>query len=508
MSNGPFAGLKSMAALDDSAELLASIVASSDDAIISKDLEGYVTSWNQAAERLFGFTAAEMIGQHITRIIPAGRQDEEHYVLSCVRSGSSVDHFETVRQHKDGSLLDVSLTVSPVLGPGRRIVGASKIARDITERKRMERDTMRLAAIVESSEDAIVAKDLSGTIQSWNSGAERMFGFSAVEAIGRSIMLIIPGDRIDEERGVLARVRAGDSVKHFETVRRRKDGRLIDVSLSVSPILSKTGEVIGASKIARDITEQKRLQLAVEEASRAKDEFLATLSHELRTPLNAVLGYTQMLQNGAIPQSDLARVLHTIGRNADALTRLVNDVLDTSRIVTGKVQLTLRQCDIGAIVEEAIAVIAPSARSKSIDVTTNIERGLLVQGDPDRLRQVMWNLLSNAVKFTHGGGSLKVSAVLESRTVRIVVEDTGIGIPAEALPHIFRRFWQAATTDTRTHGGLGLGLALARTFVELHGGHVDVSSEGPGRGSRFDVVLPAADVLVNADVQPSAIEGC
>ena len=486
--------------VDNSAGLLAAIVSSSDDAIVSKDLNGYVTSWNSAAERIFGYSAEDMIGQHITRIIPSDRIAEEDYVLSRIRSGLRVEHFETVRQRKDGSFINVSITVSPVRGADGRVVGASKIARNITERQRMERDANRLAAIVESSDDAIVGKDLQGIVQSWNAGAERMFGYTSAEMVGQPITTILPPDRLDEEDHVLARIRAGESVSPFETVRRRKDGSLVDVSVSISPIRSAKGEIVGASKIARDVTEQKRLRLAAEEASRAKDEFLATLSHELRTPLNTVLGYTQMLQSGAISGPDASRALEAIARNADVLTRLVNDVLDTSRIVTGKIALNLQECDMGMLAGEAIASIRPAAQGKKLSLVTSVDPNLLVTGDPDRLRQVLWNLLTNAIKFSNENGTLTVSAAHEGRSVRISVEDTGVGIAPESLPFIFQRFWQADATNTRSFGGLGLGLALVRTFVELHGGHVEARSEGLGRGARFDVVLPAAPVRVAANV--------
>jgi PAS domain S-box-containing protein len=364
-----------------------------------------------------------------------------------------------------------------------------------------------LAAIVSSADDAIISKDLDGYVTSWNPGAERLFGYTAGEMIGEHITRIIPAERRAEEDFVLSRIRAGTGVDHFETVRQRKDGSLVDISLTVSPVRDADGEVIGASKIARDITEQKQLRLSVEEASRAKDEFLATLSHELRTPLNTVLGYTAMLQSGAVPLRDLVKVLDAIGRNADALTRLVNDVLDTSRIATGKIRLTVQECDISTIVEDAITTITPAAQAKSIRVASTIEPGLLVQADPDRLRQVFWNLLSNAVKFTPEGGSVAISGVLDSRAVRISVEDSGIGIAPESLPYVFRRFWQEETANSRAHGGLGLGLALARDFVELHGGRVDVHSEGLGRGARFDVTLPAlVSVGANAKRRSSPLD--
>jgi signal transduction histidine kinase len=296
-------------------------------------------------------------------------------------------------------------------------------------------------------------------------------------------------------------------VEHFETVRRRKDGTFIDVSLSVSPIFGRGGQVIGASRIARDISGEKQLRRALEEANRAKDEFLATLSHELRTPLNTVLGYTQMLRSGAVHAGDAARALDVIARNAGALTQLVNDVLDTSRIVTGKFSLELQDCDVAVLAEEAVAVVAPAALAKGLEVKTRLAPGLLVRGDPDRLRQVFWNLLTNAVKFTMDGGTVQISADRVNGSVQVSVVDTGAGIAAESLPHVFGRFWQGDAARTHGHSGLGLGLALVRDFVEMHGGRVEAHSAGPGRGSRFDVTLPAlaagAGPIVSPDGPPT-----
>jgi signal transduction histidine kinase len=304
--------------------------------------------------------------------------------------------------------------------------------------------------------------------------------------------MIIPEDRLGEETHVLSSIAAGRAIEHFETIRRRKDGRLIEISVTVSPIRARTGEVIGASKIARDITEQKRLQREVEEASRSKDEFLATLSHELRTPLNTVLGYSAMLRAGSLDAERRDKAIETITRNAELLTTLVNDVLDTSRIITGKVRLQLQRCDVAVIMYEAITAVASAVETKSLRLTTDVQPGLIVQGDPDRLRQVFWNLLSNAVKFTPMGGRLHVLTERAGPSVRIVVQDTGIGIAPESLPFVFQRFWQVDPGKTREHGGLGLGLALARHFVELHGGEISAESEGLGRGATFQVTLPAS----------------
>ncbi len=245
--------------------LLAAIVGCSEDAIISKNLDGTITSWNKGAERIFGYSEEEAVGKNITLIIPQDRRDEEATILARLRRGERIDHFETGRVRKDGSPVDISLAVSPVKDAEGRVIGASKVARDITERKRVERATGLLAAIVDSSEDAIISKSLDGLITSWNEGAERIFGYSAEEAVGQHISLIIPPDRRDEEVNILERLRRGERIEHFETVRASKDGRPVDVSLTISPVKDAAGRVIGASKVARDITERKRIEQALAE---------------------------------------------------------------------------------------------------------------------------------------------------------------------------------------------------------------------------------------------------
>ena len=312
----------------------AAIVDSSDDAIVSKTLDGTIVSWNRGAERIFGYTAAEVIGRPIRLIIPPDRQAEEDYVLDRVRQGEVLKHFETVRVRKDGTTVPIALTVSPIRSADGKIVGASKIARDLSRSQHLQGDAQRLVAIVDSSDDAIVGKDLNGIVTSWNPAAEAMFGFSADEMIGQSIRRLVPDDRQTEEDHVLSKIRRGERVEHYETIRRRKDGSMIPVSLTVSPIRNLDGRVIGASKIARDITDRKRaederqrlLQLA-RDASRLKDEFLATLSHELRTPLNAIVGYVRMMQSGLLTGEKQTRGLDTVARNVTSLVQIVEDVL-------------------------------------------------------------------------------------------------------------------------------------------------------------------------------------
>jgi PAS domain S-box-containing protein len=246
---------------------LSAIIDSADDAIISKTLEGIITSWNKSAERIFGYTADEVIGKSVTILIPEHLLDEEPHILAQLRAGRRIDHYETVRVRKDGTLIDISLTVSPIRTPDGHIVGASKIARDITRRRQSEMAQARLAAIVESAEDAIVSKTLDSIITSWNKGAERIFGYTAEEAIGQSVTMLIPEDHIDEEPEILSRIRRGDRIEHYETVRLHKDGTLIDISLTVSPIRAADGRIIGASKIARDITGQRQTQRTLDESA-------------------------------------------------------------------------------------------------------------------------------------------------------------------------------------------------------------------------------------------------
>ena len=256
--------------ITEAAAYLAAVIDSSHDAIITKDLSGIIQTWNKSAERMFGYSAEEAVNQPIFLIIPPDLHAEEASLLARLRSGEPIETYETVRRRKDGRLIDVALTVSPVRDANGTLIAASKIIRDITERKQANRTIAQvqglLSLIVASSDDAILSKDLNGTITSWNRGAERMFGYTAEEMIGSSILRIIPPDRHSEEAAILSKLRRGERIDHYETVRRKKDGRLFDISITVSPLTDEGGNVVGASKIARDISEQKRAQRALHES--------------------------------------------------------------------------------------------------------------------------------------------------------------------------------------------------------------------------------------------------
>ncbi len=328
--------------------------------------------------------------------------------------------------------------------------------------------------------------------------------------IGQSITLLVPPERPDEEPAILARLRRGERVDHFETVRIRKDGRRINVSVTISPIKAPNGTIIGASKVVRDISALKRYLaerdqlLASEQAarreseriSRAKDEFLATLSHELRTPLNAILGWATLLRDAASDPEELKQGLEAIERNARTQCRLIDDLLDMSRIISGMLRLEVRPLDLRTIVADSIESVSPAAQAKHIAIRRKFDDdAAIVSGDAARLQQVIWNLLANAIKFTPRGGEIDVQVERVQSHVQLRIADTGQGIAPEFLPNLFARFTQGDASTTRTHGGLGLGLAIVRHLVELHGGSVCGESAGKGRGATFTISLPVAPVL-------------
>jgi len=378
------------------------------------------------------------------------------------------------------------------------------LRREAEARQLAEADQARLASIVEHSEDAIIGKRLDGTITSWNRAAERLFGYSASEMVGQSIYRIVPENRRDEEANAITTTSNGDAVTAIETVRRAKDGRQIDVLLTVSPMRDRDGTIIGASKILRDITPQRehareREQLLASErlarfesdrASRMKDEFLATVSHELRTPLTAMLGWTQILRRN--PHGDaLLEGLQTIERNARAQAKLVEDLLDVSRIISGKLNLEISEVDLAAVINDVVISVEPAAVSKEIRLQKILDPNVpLIAGDSSRLQQIIWNLLNNAVKFTPRGGRVQIFLERDNDQMIISVTDTGEGMSAEFVPHLFERFRQADSSITRRHGGLGIGLAIVRHLVELHGGRVKATSPGNGQGSTFTVSIP------------------
>jgi len=539
---------------------LARVVESSDDAIVSKDLNGIITSWNRAAERMFGYTEAEAVGQSIRMIIPADRQAEEDMVLGRIRAGQAITHFETIRQRKDGSLIPISLTVSPIHDDDGHVVGASKIARDITEKTQLIAEVREHAVITEKLGEAgaavaatldretIIQKvtDIGTELTHAEFGA--FFHNVTDPESGDAYMLYTLSGAPREAFANFPHPRAtavfaptfyGEGPVRLDDVTRdprygknapyhgMPPGHLPVRSYLAVPVKGVGGEVLGGlffghshvgvftaqhERFALGVAgwaavalENARLYAEAQAANRMKDEFLAVLSHELRTPLNAIVGYSRLLRGGILPADKAARGLETLERNATWLTQIVEDVLDVSRIVSGKIRLDVQAVELPVIIDNAVATVQPAADAKGVRIQTIVDPNVgPVSGDPGRLQQVIWNLVSNAVKFTPREGRVQVRLGRVNSHVEIAVSDTGVGIRPDFLPFVFERFRQAESGTTRRTGGLGLGLAIVRHIVEMHGGTVDASSAGEGKGATFRVRLPL--MIVHPEVRPTPRE--
>jgi PAS domain S-box-containing protein len=419
------------------------------DAILVIDEKGKITDFNQRYidiwkvpfEVLEGTTAS-----HLWELASHNFNDPQRFIARIEEITVTEQESFDLLELKDGRNFE---RYSKVLSVEDQSRGRVWSFRDVSERHLAEITSHRLAAIVASSDDAIIGKDLNSVITSWNLGAERIFGYTADEMIGTSIMRLIPSDRQDEEQEILSHIRRGERFDHFETIRLAKDGRQLNLSITVSPIKDSAGHVVGASKVARDITErlflldsEREARSQAERASRIKDEFLATLSHELRTPLNAVLGWVSLLQREGLQAAERKKGLDTVERNARAQVQIIDDLLDLSGIISGKVRLEVQRVDLPAVLNESIETVRPTAEAKGIRLQTVVDPFAgPISGDPSRLRQIFWNLLSNAIKFTAKNGKVQVLLERVNSHVEVSVIDTGEGIAAEFLPYVFDRFF-------------------------------------------------------------------
>jgi len=473
---------------------LGTFIEASPDAIFATTLDGRITLWNPSAERVFGFTADEVVGHPDAVIVPEVLRVEYQVFRQRIVGGETAVRAEVVRQDKRGRHLEMWLSASPVRQTDGTITGVLQIVRDLTSWRQSEVDRARLAAIVDSSDDAIISKSLQGIVTSWNRGAQAIFGYAADEIVGKSIRTIIPPERQMEEADVLARISRGEGVDHFETVRLRKDGSRVDISLTVSPIRDDIGRIVGASKIARDITlrrelerQQRALYDEARQANRAKDEFLAMLGHELRNPLGAITSAVHLLGQSTVERPEAASLARdVIDRQAWHLARLVDDLLDVGRVIAGKIVLNRQPLDLAEAVARSLRALRATSRLDQHAVSVETAQ-TWIDADAARIEQIIDNLLSNALKYTPAGGRIRVGVRREVSDAVLEVEDSGIGIPPELLPRIFDLFAQGNERIDRARGGLGIGLTLVKRIVEQHGGTVQAASDGVGQGSRFTV---------------------
>lgn len=507
-----------------------SVLDHAQDAIVSTDGRGHITSLNRAAVELFARAQDEVIGSPITQLC-GGQWDESlAHLVHQLQSGGSPSLQTLECKRADGSLFYVEVSAGVVSDELHRPIGFTVIARDITERKKGEEaaalSSQRLQAIFQQTAAGIAQVDSTGRFLEANQRYCEIVGRTMEELRTLRLQEITHPDDLPENASQFQKIFRDGKPFRIEKRYQRPDGSSVWVSNSVSLLTNTKGEPHAAVAVTIDISDRKaaeqiQLEMAkqreslleseraarseAERISQMKDEFLATLSHELRTPLNAILGWSQILQREFPKPDELGQGLEVIARNARAQAQIIEDLLDMSRIISGKVRLDVQRLDLAAVVKSSLETIAPAADAKGIRLLSTIDPllGVAVSGDVNRMQQILWNLLTNAVKFTPKGGKIHVLLERVNSHVEISVIDSGAGIDPEFLPYVFDRFRQADGSITRQHGGLGLGLAIVKQLVEIHGGFVRVKSAGRGQGATFVVALPLTPVHPAADNEES-----
>ena len=481
--------------VEGQASLLEAIVRSSEDAIISKNLDGIVTSWNSAATRIFGWEPEEIIGQSILKLIPPHLHHQEPFILGKLRAGEQIAHFETERVSKDGRKVYVMLTISPVRDGTGKVIGVSKIARDITEQRQMDIARARLAAIVESADDAILSKDLNGTIMSWNRAAERTFGYTEKEMLGASILMLVPEELHPEEEMILSKIRAGEPIDHYETIRVTKDGRRLNVSLSISPLRDASGAVVGASKVLRDMTQRKQMEQSLIQAEKlsASGRMAASIAHEINNPLEAVLNLIYLARSNSSDPEVMA-YLNTAESELVRLSHIAKQTLGFYREQNSAAVVSLTE-----LVDQVLKIYSTKLQEAGVRVETRFGSTRQVVVKKGEMIQVISNLVTNAMHAMSHGGRLRVATEdgsCEGRDgIVLSIEDDGQGIPAENLAKIFEAFF-----TTRGSIGTGIGLWVAKQFIAGHSGTIEVESctEAESHGTTFRICLPLDNAQVSA----------
>ena len=545
-----------------SAEMLshfAAVIEYSDDAIITKTLNGVISSWNPGAQRLFGYTAAEAIGKPVTMLIPDNHLDEEPGILARLRRGERIDHYETIRRRKDGELINVSLTVSPIKDGTGRIIGASKIARDITRQKRSEeliREQAHVLALLDTTGKTIASQlDLQNVLQTVTDTATQLTGakfgaffYNIISDQGEAFLLYtlsgapreafekfglprntaifnptFTGKGVVRSPDITKDPRYGKMAPHHGMPK----GHLPVRSYLAVPVISRSGDVMGGlffghpdpdrfteraeqlvvgvaaqatvamdnarlyEAAQREIASRERAEAALRETDQRKDEFLATLAHELRNPLAPIRQATIISMSPGASDEQKQWSHEVITRQVRHMSLLLDDLLDISRITRGTLELRTEMADLAEVVEAAIETSRPVIDSKLHSLQLDLpEEPTQIAADPLRLAQVLSNLLTNAAKYTDPRGTIRIRASADDRNVEISVIDSGVGLTPDALSAVFTMFSQVRSTQDRSEGGLGIGLALSKGVVELHGGSIEARSAGPGTGSEFIVRLP------------------
>jgi two-component system sensor histidine kinase VicK len=488
-------------------EYTAAITSSLTSGLYALDQEGCATFVNPAAAKMLGWTEAELLGKDMHEVIHYQRADGTPCpktncpLLRVIRTSETVRVDDDVFTRKDGSMFSVAYTSQPIVEDGQ-ITGAVVSFRDITDHKRAEEARARLAAIVQSSDDAIIGKTPDGIVTSWNRGAQRLYGYSAEEVVGQHISILVPPNHSNDVPNLLERLRRGERISHYETVRATKDGKLLDVSLTLSPIKDSQGNTTASSTIARDMTERKRAEKELAQAfatqraaneeleriNKVRRDFVSVVSHEFRTALTGIQGFSQMMRDEDFGVEEMREMSSDIYEDATRLNRMISEMLDLDRMESGRITLNLDRVDLNEVLTRTSGQVGSNAPRHHICLQLDESIQELL-ADRDKLTQVVTNLLSNSVKYSPDGGRITVDSHLEGEFAHVRVMDEGVGIPPEELEKLFEPYTRVESGTTRYIQGTGLGLAISRQIITLHGGNIWAESE-PGAGSTFHLTIP------------------
>ena len=498
--------LRDMRELDKARAYAESLIKNAPDPVFVSDLQGKILQANDAVSELLGFRKDEVLEQSLSRLVSLAEAHELMVALREVVDRGVTRNVRLNPRSASGEVIPTTLNASALRGPEGEVIGVIGILRDMRE---LDKARAYAESLIKNAPDPVFVSDLQGKILQANDAVYTLLGFRTAEVVEQSLSRFISVDEAREFMAALREVVARGVTRNARLNPRSASGEIIPTTLNASALRDVDGTVIGAIGVLRDMRayeivvrdlEESRRKL--DEANRAKDEFLATLSHELRTPLNAILGWVGLLRSGTLDAASASRGPEVIERNGRLLAQLIEDLLDVSRIVTGKLRLEARSVDLVSVIVAAMEAVQTAAEAKGIRLETSLDAALgPISADPNRLQQVVWNLLTNAIKFTATGGRVDIRLERAGSTARITVSDTGQGIRPELLPFVFDRFRQGETSIGRRYGGLGLGLAIVRHIVELHGGVVRAESAGESRGAIFMVDLPVAPT-VSGEVAP------
>jgi two-component system CheB/CheR fusion protein len=475
----------------------------SSDAITVQGLDGRIEKWNGGAERMYGYSEAEALRMNASQLVPEAERQRSLDIIRQIRTGEPVDSVEAQHIAKDGRTLDVWLTVSKVLDDRQQIVGIATTSRDITQRKKNDRQLRLFTSVVLDSNDAITVQALDGRVEAWNRAAERMYGYTEAEALEMNAMQLVPETERERVLDLIRQIRTGEPVGSVESKRVTKDGRTLDVWLTLSKVLDDRRQIVGVATTERDVTHRKKLEAEIQmnqtlelkrfkELDELKTLFINTAAHELRTPLTPLKLQLHALRSGkrGALTPDQKHTVGILTRNFDRLGQLIEDILDVGRLQAGHIYIQPETLLVDQVVRDVVESFREMSRKSGVSMTCRIAPDLKVQADHRRITQVLFNILENALKFTAEGGTIQIEAEGAGSNVEIRVTDTGVGLRQEDIARLFRPFTQIHDPLERTRGGSGLGLYISSGLILLHGGTITCTSPGVGQGTTFTISLP------------------